>query len=382
MRIVFIDDILYHDLDYKQKKVMPYQKIFLPIIKSSIDNNIEITFDLINEKYQLFSRKFFYELGNNPLTKSRYNDYNIEDFNEKQLEYLESFFHKGDIIIGFELYEKFSKLLTSFGCKIIDFAYHPYKLFDDLAFGVYTNDKNIYNELIKYQIPEEKFYYYANYWKIFMGYENIIQDEDLEDNSCLFIGQTLIDKSIDNNGQFLNVTHFGDKLKELSKQYSKIYYLPHPYLGKKRKVIYDWVNKSPYIELLKNRSTYGLLASDKIKKVIGISTSVLYEAKYFKKEIEYLFKPLFNVDVAFEENCYISIFEDYWNPKFWADILSPVCKINPIVKNVNHFKGSTNKLRNIGNMYWGYAQLDPVKRIPNIEESVKNLYTQYIAPLH
>ena len=100
-----------------------------------------------------------------------------------------------------------------------------------------------------------------------------------------------------------------------------------------------------------------------------------------RKEIEYLYRPLFNIDVPFEEHSYVSVHEDYWNPKFWADILSPICDVKKDVKDVNYFKGKDNMIRNIGNMYWGYAQLDPIKRIPTFKESIKDLYRQYIAPL-
>ena len=381
MKIIFIDDILYHAQDYKKKCEMTYQKLFMPIIKTAVTDRTTISFNLKNSKNELFSREHFYKLGNSKNIVSRYNSYNEKDFNESQINYLSEFFDNNTIVIGFELYKKFSSLISRFGCKIIDFAHHPFKLFDDLTFAIYTNDKNIYEQLSKYQIPKEKFIYYANYWKVFMEFNGIVKDEDIEENSCLFIGQTLLDKSVDKDGVFLNVTNYEQKLEELSKLYSKTYYLPHPGLGGKRKLIYDFIKNCPYIELLENRSTYGLLASNKISKVVGISTSVLYEAQYFNKEIEYLYKPLFNVDVPFEEHSYISIFEDYWNPKFWADILAPVCDVKNNVPDINHFKGSSNKLRNIGDMYWGYAALDPIKRIPTFQESVKNLYKQYVAPL-
>ena len=233
---------------------------------------------------------------------------------------------------------------------------------------------------MQYQIPQKKFYYYANYWKVFMQQNNMVQDNDLENNAALFIGQTLVDKSVAKDGIFLNVTNYEDKLKELNDKYTKIYYLPHPYLGKARKYIYNWIKKSPYIELLDNRSTYGLLASDKIKKVVGISTSVLYEAQYFNKEVEYLYKPLFNIDVPFEEYSYVSILDDYFNPKFWADILSPVLAVREDVENINYFAPLHNKMRNIQNQYWGYAQLDPIKRVPNLEQSIRNVYLKYLAP--
>lgn len=379
-KIIFTADFLAHTKKHSNKFTLWVFKLFKPIIESALNSEVDVYADIINEQNKIFSIKNFYELGGITNIKENYNTYNTKEFNQEQIDYLKQFFDENTIVIGIELYKPLTDLLTSFGTTVIDLAFHSYKLFDDLAFGISTNNKDIYNQLLKYQIPQEKFYYYANYWKTFMEYNGMIQDSDLEDNSALFIGQTLVDKSVEKDGVFLNVTHFEDRLKELKEKYSKIYYLPHPYLGKKRKMIYDWVNKSSYIELLANRSTYGLLASDKIKKVVGISTSVLYEAQYFNKEVEYLYKPLFNIDAPFEEHSYISIFEDYWNPKFWADVLSPICEINHDVKDINHFKYSCNKLRDITNSYWGYAQLDPIKRIPNAYEAIKNLYKKYIAP--
>ena len=379
-KIIFIGDFLYRSPEYLINKSLWLQQIFEPIIKDILNENVDITYGLKDEKGNLFSRKYFYALGGIKNLSDESQNYDISQFNKEQIDYIKDFFDENTILISFELYSKLSDFLSQFGCTIIDFAFHPYKLFDDLTYGIYTNHNKIYEQLLKYKIPQKKFYYYANYWKIFMQQNMMVQDEDLDNNSALFIGQTLIDKSVAKNGKFLNVTDYEDRLKELKEKYSKIYYLPHPYLGKARKFIYDWVKKSPYIELIDNRSTYGLLASDKIKKVVGISTSVLYEAQYFNKEIEYLYQPLFNVDTSFNEHSYISILDDYFNPKFWADVLSPILNVNCDIEDINYFKPLHNKIRNIQNQYWGYAQLDPIKRVPNFEQSIRNTFLKHIAP--
>jgi len=380
MKIIVTTDFLCHSKKYVEQHTLWLFQAFLPIIKSVLTTE-RIYTDVVDENNNIFSRAEFFKLGGHFTVKDNYQVYKVQEFNLEQLNYLARFFDENTVVLGLELYKPMTDLLSSFGVKVIDMAFHSYKLFDDLAFAINTNSKEVYETLLKYQIPQDKFHYYANYWKVFMKYNNMVYDSKIEDNSCIFIGQTLQDKSVEKDGVFLNVTHFEEKLKELSEQYSKVYYLPHPYLGRKRKVIYDFIKKCPYVELLENCSTYGLLASDKVKKVVAISTSVLYESQYFGKEIEYLYKPLFNIDAPFEEHSYVSIYEDYWNPKFWADILSPVCEIRKDVKDVNYFKGCSNKLRNIKNNYWGYAQLDPIKRIPTFKESIKDLYRQYIAPL-
>ena len=380
-KIICMGDIFYTSLEHNKRHLCSYFKIFYPIIKDAISKNVNITFDIVDDEGKMFSREYFFELAGIKTVKYTCQHYNTENFTKEQIDYLKRFFNKDTVILGFEMYQPLCDLLTSIGCKVFDFAFHSYKLFDDNTFAIYTNNLEVYEQLQKYKIPNEKFVYYANYWKVFLQLNNMVQDNDIEENSALFIGQTLEDKSVKKDEKYFNVTDFGAELDEIAKNYSKIYYLPHPYLGKKRKLIYDWIKTKPYMQVLDNRSTYGLLASPKIKKVIGISTSVLYEAQYFDKDAEYLYQPLFNIDAPFEEHSYVSIDNDYWNPKFWADILSPICEVNKNVKDCNYFSGCSNKLRNIRDTYWGYAQLDPIKRIPTFQESVKNLYRQYIAPL-
>ena len=380
-KIIFTGDFLYNSEKQNKEQLCLYFKIFEPIIRSVVDDSIELTFDIVNVNNEKFSREKFFALNAVYNLKNIYNQYNVNKFNSEQLNYLKDFFNKDTIVIAFELYQPLCNLLTSFGCKVLDFAFHSYKLFNDNTFAIYSNDVNVYKNLLKYKVPQDRFFYYARYWQVYMQANNMIEDEDIEENSCIFVGQTLQDKSVEKDGVYLNVTHFEEKLKELSKEYSKIYYIPHPYLGGKRKTIYNWVKKCPYIELLTNRSTYGLLASNKISKVVAISTSVLYEAQYFEKEVEYLYKPLFNIDVPFEQHSYVSIHEDMWNPKFWADILSQICKTKNNVPDVNYFKGSSNMLRNIRDTYWGYAQLDPIRNKLTIKQYLKQIYMKYIAPL-
>ena len=378
-RIIFTGDFLRNSEKHNKRYFLWVFKILMPIIKNAISSDIKILCEIKNDAEEKFSREYFYALAGEKDIKECYHKCNFNKLSQEQIEYLKKFLDEDTIIIGSEMYAPLCDLLTSLGCKVFDFAFHSFKLFDDLAFAIYTNDKNVYEQMQKYKVPQEKFYYYANYWKVFMEYNNMIPDDKLQDNSALFIGQTLTDKSVENDEGFLNIEHFENEIKELAKQYSKIYYIPHPYLYKNSKEHIKYIKKNPNVVLLNDVSTYSVIASDKIKKVIGISTSMLYEAKYFNKDVQYFLKPLFNIDASFEQHSYTSIFEDYWNPKFWADVLSPICDVNFDVEDANYFKGTSNKLRNIRDLYWGYESLDPIKRITNLQEVIKRLYVRYIA---
>ena len=103
--------------------------------------------------------------------------------------------------------------------------------------------------------------------------------------------------------------------------------------------------------------TYYLLASDNVKKVISLSSSVLYEAQYFGKETEYLFRPLFDIDSDFGRNSFISVYNDYFKPSFWSDILSPVVETYRCSE-LSLLSESKNTLRDLLNAYYGFAFLD------------------------
>ncbi len=377
MKIIFTSKCLCASLKTIDYYSLWIGKVFAPIIRSAVGGDTELDFE-IKSGDEVFSRDYFFSLQGKKVADEDYHKYEIEDFNEEQISYLKKFFNKDTIVIAHEAYGS-SNILEYLGCTVIDFAYHSYKLFDDLTFAVSTNNREIYNRLLKYQVSPERFYYYANYWKTFMIYQNIVNDKELKDNCAIFVGQMLKDTSVEKDGVFLSIADFEDRVKEISREYSALYYLPHPCLWNNCREHFKYVKKIPYIQMLKNNSTYGLLASDKVKKVVGISSSVLYEAQYFNKEVEYLYKPLFNIDDTFENKGYISIYEDCWNPAFWADILSPVCEINKDVKDVNYFKGTSNKLRDVIGLYWGYRTLDPIQRIPNFENAIKRLYIRYVA---
>ena len=118
--------------------------------------------------------------------------------------------------------------------------------------------------------------------------------------------------------------------------------------------IEQYLKETAYIEKLGNTNTYHLLMSGKIKKVTGISSSVLYEAQFFGKEVEYLYKPLFKIDEEFSLETFVSIFHNYYNPYFWADVLSAVTDTDKGVEDKIWFEDTSNKLRNITHNYYGY----------------------------
>lgn len=353
-KIVFVWDFLYHDSSNGGTYHWYAVDLMRSQIKLSTGMDVIELCELKNEDGERFSRKIFYKLSGYEDIATSYFSYDLSKITQKSIDYLKRFIDSNTFVLGFEIGLDLRKILTDMNVNFINFWYHAWKLFDDSFLMLNTNNEDIYNKLQQYKVPEEKFRFCAKYWKYFtIRNHDLNYIDHLKDNSCLFVGQTMRDKAIDKDGVMLNILNFKDKLKELSKQYSKIYYTPHPmeyYVDE----IDDYIRQIPYIEKLERISTHHLIMSDKIKKVLAISSSVLFEAQFFDKEIEYLYKPLFKIDEEFSLETFISIFHDYYNPYFWADVLSVLMNTNENVENKVWFVNIDNKFRNINHLYYGY----------------------------
>lgn len=362
-KLVFVWDFLYHnpmcDGTYHYYAV----DLFRPLVKIATGLDIVELRTLKNADGEEFSRQKFYDLSDYGKIEKSYFSYDITKIKQPSIDYLKTFIDSQTFVFGFEMGAELKNILTDLNINFVNFWYHSWKLFDDAFLMINTNNEAIFKKLCQYKTQKEKFDFYATYWKHFTKQKGELDYLDfLEDNSCLFVGQTLRDKSTDKDGTMLNVLYFKEELEELSNQYSKIYYIPHP-LAQYNEEIEKYLKETPYIEKLENVSTYHLLMSDKIQKVVGISSSVLYEAKFFGKDVTYFYKPLFKIDEEFSLETFISVFHDYYNPHFWADILSAVMKTNTDAENSIWFSDIANKFRNINHIYYGYQNFNENYRL-------------------
>lgn len=362
-KLVFVWDFLYHnpmcDGTYHYYAV----DLFKAQVKLATGLEIVELRTLKNADGEEFSRQKFYDLSNYGEITQSYFPYDINKIQKPSFDYLKTFLDENTFVFGFEMGLELRNILKYFNINFVNFWYHSWKLFDDAFLMINTNNKDIYEKLLKYKVSKEKFEFYAKYWTYFTKQKGELDYlNTLNDNSCLFVGQTLRDKSTDKDGIMLNILNFKDKIRELSTKYSKIYYIPHP-LVQHNEDIEKYLKETSYIEKLEGVNTYHLLMSDKIKKVVGISSSVLYEAQFFGKDVEYLYKPLFRIDDEFSIETFVSIFEDYYNPYFWADVLSVVMSTNINVENKIWFEDISNKFRNINHIYYGYQNLNENYRL-------------------
>lgn len=356
-RLIFISDILFHDPSYKLAYHLWVADMIQPAIQLSTGVKFQEFIKIKNKEDKTFNRNYFYELSSITDVSLSYYPYDIKKITEKSWDYFFSFIDQDDLLIGVELGTDLREILTTRGIQFINFWFHSFHLFQDWCFMLNTNDKKLYDKIRKYIIPYEKFQLYAFIAQRILSAR--AEKLPLSNNCCVFIGQTFQDKSVEKNGVFLNITHFEKELDELSKQYSKIYYVPHPSVANARnETIEQFLKTHPYIEVLKNIPTYVLLSSPKVKEVIGISSSVLYEAKYFKKKIRYLYQPLFDIDSAFGLNTFISVYNNYLNPDFWCTVLDGLFPIRENNRYKNIYDPATSCVREVANSYHGYRYID------------------------
>ncbi len=304
-----------------------------------------------------FQRSKFFKLSNIENQAPRYFRPSTKISSESK-DYLKS--KVGDsIIFGFELNKQSKDLFNEIGARYINCWIHPFKLLDDLAFAFESNDDQIKKSLESFSQPKEKLELYANYWKVRV--KRNFRKPNIAPNSLLLVGQSESDQSLIYKEKMLSLNDYQEEISELKKSY-KLLYSPHPKcLDRFGRLSFK---RFPNLkEFLKKNEiaisldpVYSLLACDEIKKVVAISSSVVFEAKFFGKESDYLFQPLFDDSIC--------ILQDYLYPHFWSSLLK-----SEDMKEIK-FDVMTNKIRDIGRnggLYWGYRKLDNVRLLLDSE---------------
>lgn len=191
-----------------------------------------------------------------------------------------------DLFIGFELPPSLCKELSYNNKKYINFFVAPIRFMSDLVWYVTTNSIEIYKVLHIYRFNKKNIDKYVDDIHYMCIKQRLFQDKHLKNNTAIIIGQDLNDSSVILNGNFKNLNDYKDEIIRLTKDCDDIIIVKHPCVN----------NIMPLRQLLKslgrgkisNFNTYALLCSDKVSKVITISSSVGVEAKYFDKEVHFL----------------------------------------------------------------------------------------------
>lgn len=341
--------------NFHEKRINKYYDFLVYQVQEAVNIPVE----KLNTDNTDFSPENMYKLCGIPYGTD--NDwlqiYDLIEIPQEAIEYYKKYI-EDSLVIYIEMPLIFKRIHTLLKLPYIDITVHPIRFLDDHMFGMSTNEVSIFDYMRKYQIDENEFYLHANQIKSIVDYNPL----PIQENSVLIAGQTNVDKALYCNGKCLSIMDYAKKIEELGEKYSIVYYKAHPFNTDLRK-IHEFLRQYPFVKLCPSDwNTYKMLANPNLKKVYAITSGVLYEAKYFGKEAENLYKPYLHLDYSkdcvYSEETYLSIYNHFMNPEFWASVLKDVVDVNTECEKIV-LRDRPNRLRATFNDYWSYTELDP-----------------------
>ena len=317
----------------------------------------------------LLDRKFFFETSDIDL------DPQVAQFwfdetrvTEASVTYARNFIEADDLIIGYEMSHQTKAILDRIGAHYVDMWLHPIRFMDDVLFGMNSSIDAVRRELANFNVEPNQMQLYADRIKIQMYKGWYRKEADVPENSAVFIGQMMNDKSVCLNGRFLSLLDFKERFAEIAAEHSHVYYARHPYLKSGDEEVLAFVRGLPNVTLT-DLPTYRLIASPNVRTVFGLSSSVIAEAAMIGKETEYLYRPIFEFGSAKQcgnlhsnPDLYASIQQDFVSPAFWAQVLGAHFEVDQNTPEIT-FTDPKDKIRDMLGMYWSYGQIDKLENL-------------------
>lgn len=272
------------------------------------------------------------------------------------------------VVFGFESPEVLLRLFNHYGIPYLDFITHPVRFLDDIFFGIRTNIPEAFAVLEKHALGEEQMYLQAQLHKTTL---QRAEQPPIEENSCLFIEPQRDTPWLMEDGRLYDVADFTDEILRIASQYHTIYFRPHPYFETTKESTLDLLRRAGRV-IIPDCKLYDLLAHDNIKEVVGLVSSALYEARYFGKTVTHLLKKkrykIYGLEnTAFDPWTYVPIYDAFYNPRFWAEVLQSVCEVRDCPE--ISLPRKTSRLRTCFHVFWGYNALDAEILLGNVKGS-------------
>lgn len=224
------------------------------------------------------------------------------DATTKQKAYDLVYKHYGDydFVVGFELPDLFINIFNQYKIPYVDFFIHPVRFYGDLIFAIRTNQEDIY----KYILADKNFmstqYIHNNtVFERSMLYK--LRGLGLKKDSCLFLGQTNVDKSLIKAGQVHSLLDYKQEFSLITREYSHVYYKVHPYMLDNTELM-DYLASFSNVEVVDQRQAhysdynmYRMISQQSIGAIYSLSSSGCYEAKLLGKRAQWFMEYPFNI---------------------------------------------------------------------------------------
>jgi hypothetical protein len=266
----------------------------------------------------------------------------------------------GSCIIGVELPDFLQHALTQKGIPFIDIVSHPVRFMSDLLFAFRTNHPAVHARLQLYQVRlDDACIPQANLLKAKASWMPTLS---LPKKTALITGQVATDKAVIDRktGKFLNLGNFTENLFQICAEHPLVLFKPHPYQDAQcpsRRTIEQFKS----IKFV-TQNFYYLIAQENLTDVYAINSGTVSEAPYFGKCGHTLSTPLYEFDghapTLQTMGACIPINTLFLEPIFWADVLSPLMKVQTQLPKGPAARPSL--LRRSLNADWDYGFIDQI----------------------
>ncbi len=256
------------------------------------------------------------------------------------------------LVIGFELAEVQKRLLTLAGIPFLDFNIHPYRFGPDVFFAVEANHSGALEALRARHAEDWVFEPWAD---LLLAQSVKMPPPQPVEEDTLVIGQTRVDRSLISGGRLLDLSTFAPRLRDELGE-TPFLFRAHPYnpdgFG-----LHD--SGLPLARIHATRvNIYVLLGQDALRRVMGVSSSAVAEARFFGKEGVFLHRSPFRIPASradFEPGCHASLVEGVMEADTWRDLLAPLLPVTP--KDGRRVVLQPNALRIALRQFWGFNEV-------------------------
>jgi hypothetical protein len=256
-------------------------------------------------------------------------------------------------VIGFELAEVQKRLLTRLGLAWVDLNIHPWRFGPDLAFAVQTNHAEVLAALTPHHAEAQDFEPWAD---LMAATATKIHVHPPVEEAVLVVGQTRVDRALIADGRLTDLRDHAAAFHAAIGPAGRVLFKPHPYnpdgfglheLGLPLRRIRD-----------SGENAYVLMAQDAIRRVVGVSSSLVEEARFFGKEGVFLGAPPFRIAAtraALAPGMHATVPDAWLAADFWRDVLAPVLPVT--ARDGRRPAFGPNALRNSLRQFWGWDEI-------------------------
>jgi hypothetical protein len=256
-------------------------------------------------------------------------------------------------VIGFELANVQKRLLSRLGVPWVDLNIHPYRFGPDVLFAVQTNNAGILHALSAHHAGDEVFEPWAD---LVAATAVKVPVHPPIGEPVLVVGQTRVDRALLAEGRLVDLADFAQPFHAAIGEACTVLFKPHPYNAD------GFGLHALGLPLHRIRETgenaYVLMAQDSVKRVVGVSSSLIGEARFFGKQGIFLGTPPFRIAPsrdALSLETHASVVDAWLSADFWRDVLAPVMPVT--ARDGRLVALPPNSLRNALRQFWGWDEI-------------------------